>query len=64
MPLPSELYLTSIALGVIFRDETVTVWALLGTVVVLSGALIVGSLLLLVTGQTPSGSERTSCKEI
>jgi len=32
--------LVSIALGVIFRDETVTVWAVVGTVVVLGGAFL------------------------
>lgn len=32
--------LVSIVLGVVFRDETVTVWALLGTVVVLAGAFL------------------------
>lgn len=32
--------IVSIALGVIFRDETVTVWAIVGTVVVLAGAFL------------------------
>ena len=32
--------IVSIVLGVVFRDETVTVWAMAGTVVVLSGAYL------------------------
>jgi drug/metabolite transporter (DMT)-like permease len=30
----------SIVLGVLFRDETVSIWAVLGTVVVLGGAFL------------------------
>lgn len=32
--------IVSIVLGVVFRDETVTVWAIVGTVVVLAGAFL------------------------
>ena len=32
--------LVSIVLGVVFRDETVSAWAIAGTVIVLTGAFL------------------------
>jgi len=32
--------IVSIVLGVLFRDETVTIWAMIGTAVVLAGAFL------------------------